>query len=113
MSNNFYIRGRRDITVNKTGVVESQTCNYATWQTPTAVTEELLADKNPVAAYKSWVMSRSLDIQEEIYAEDDIFGEGPIVGYETINASKDECLSLDSWIEAVTNMGYEIEFYSL
>ena len=112
MSMNFHISGKRDITVNKTGVVETQQCDYQPWQTPTKVTYEILAAMLPVEAYKAWVMSISEDEQEAIYHESDIYGDDPI-GYKTINVGKEECIHVDEWIEAVVTQGYELEFYTL
>lgn len=113
MSMNFYISGKRDITVNKTGVVETQHCNYQPWQTPTAVTREILAAMLPVEAYKAWVMSKARDEQEPVYAEDDVFCDGEALSYKTVNASKEECTQVDEWIAAVVAQGYELEFYTL
>jgi hypothetical protein len=113
MSMNFYISGKRDITVNKTGVVETQHCNYQPWQTPSAVTREILAAMLPVEAYKAWVMSISKDEQEPIYAQGDIYGDGEPIGHKTINVGKEECTQVDEWIAAVIELGYELEFYTL
>jgi len=110
MSMNFYISGKRDITVNKTGVVETQQCDYQPWQTPTAPRPP--AATLPVEAYKAYIMSISEDEQEAIYHESDIYGDDPI-GYKTINVGKEECTQVDEWIAAVLAQGYELEFYSL
>ena len=113
MSMNFYIRGQREITVTKTGAVEIQHCDYQPFQTPTIVTNALLASATPVEAYKAWVMSVCEDGEEPVYAEDDIFGNREPIGTETINYGKEECEQIDSWIAAVTALGYDLEFYSL
>lgn len=113
MSMNFYIRGTREITVNKTGAVETQNCDYQPWQTPTVVTYELLKQPDPVAAYKAWVMSKAVDEQEAVYREDDFMCDDDPVGFKIVNAGKEECEQVDTWIAAVTALGYELEFYSL
>jgi len=113
MSMNFYISGKRDITVNKTGVVETQHCNYQPWQTPTTVTYEILASMLPVEAYKAWVMSRDTEFTEDVYADSDIFCEGEPVGTKVVHPSKEECTQVDEWIAAVVAQGYELEFYTL
>ena len=113
MSMNFYISGVREITVNKTGVVETQHCNYQPWQTPTVITRELLKQADPVAAYKAWVMSNAVDRQEPVYAEDDYLCDNEPVGFKTVNAGQEECQQVDDWIAAVTAQGYELEFYTL
>lgn len=113
MSMNFYISGKREITVNKTGAVETQNIHYQPWQTPTTVTRELLKQADPVTAYKEWVMSISVDEQEAVYADDDVFGEGDVIRYNTVNNGREECQQLDEWIAAVTALGYELEFYTL
>ena len=113
MSMNFYISGKRDITVNKTGVVETQHCNYQPWQTPTAITRAILAATLPVEAYKAYIMSISEDEKEPIYHESDIHEECRPVGYNTVNNGKEECTQVDEWIAAVVAQGYELEFYTL
>lgn len=112
MSVNFHIRGRRDVTVNKTGATDVQYLEYDTWQTPSNVTHELMASMLPVEAYKAYVMRGSDDEQEAIYDETDLYGDDPI-GYKTVNYAKDECTRVDEWIAAVVARGYEIEFYTL
>lgn len=113
MSMNFYIRGQREITVTKTGAVEIQHCDYQPFQTPTTVTNSLLASATPVEDYKAWVMSRARDEQEEVFADDDIFCDNAPIGTKTINYGKEECEQVDSWIAAVTAQGYDLEFYTL
>ncbi len=110
---NFYIRGQREITVNKTGAIEVQHCNYQPWQTPTKVTNALLASATPVEDYKAWVMGRACDIEEAVYADDDHFCENAPIGIATINYGKEECEQVDSWMAAVTAQGYDLEFYTL
>jgi hypothetical protein len=110
---NFYIKGKRDITVNKTGVVETQLCFYRPWQTPTAITREILASCWPVEAYKAWVMSISEDEREAIYAQDDIYGDGEAIDFNTVNVGKEECTQVDKWIAVVVAQGYKLEFYDL
>lgn len=113
MSMNFYISGKREITVNKTGAVETQNIHYQTWQTPTAVTRELLKCADPVEAYKEWVMSKAVDEQEAVYAADDFLRDSKPIGFKTVNVGREECQQLDEWITAVTALGYELEFYTL
>lgn len=113
MSMNFYISGKREITVSKTGSLEMQHCNYQPWQTPTIVTKKILASSAPVEEYKSWVMSFAKDEYEVIFGDDDIFCDMEPIGSKIVNASKDECAQVDSWIAAVTALGYDLEFYTL
>ena len=110
---NFHIEGTRSITISKTGVVQTQTCEYETWQTPTKVTDEILASMLPVEAYKAWVMSISKDTQESVYAQGDLFEEGEPIGTNTVNFGSDECLRVDEWIADAVSNGFELEFYSM
>jgi hypothetical protein len=113
MSMNFHISGTREITVNKTGKVLLQHINYNCWQTPTAVTNKILASDSPVESYKAWVMEKSEDEIELVYADSDIFCEEAPVDSKIVNCGKDECDQLDSWISAVLAEGYELDFYTL
>ena len=113
MSTNFHISGTRSVTVNKTGVVETQQCDYDPWQTPTKVTNEILATGSPVEAYKAWVKSVSQDEQELVYGDDDIFCENEPVSSRTINVGTVECINVDEWVADAVASGYELEFYGL
>lgn len=113
MSINFHISGTRSITVNKTGAVETQQSDYYPWQTPTKVTNEILATKLPVEAYKAWVISVSEDEQELVYEDDDIFSENEPVGSRTINVGTVECINVDEWVADAVASGYELEFYGI
>lgn len=113
MSMNFHISGTREITVNKTGTVETQHCRYQPWQTPTTVTRELLKQADPVAAYKTWVMSITQDENVPVYNKDDPLGDFSPVEYKIVNNGEQECAQLDRWIAEVTAQGYELEFYMI
>lgn len=113
MSTNFHISASRNIVVTKTGVYDTQYCNYQTWQTNTKTTREILKSTDPVAAYKSWVMSISQDESVPIYNVDDPLGDFSQVKYKIVNGGTQECKNLDKWISEVKYQGYELDFYSL
>lgn len=113
MSTNFHIGASRAVTVNKTGVIDVQTLDYSTWQTPTKVTDQILLAMLPVEAYKAWVMSISKDEEEPVYAEDDWFCEESPIGTKMVNAGKEECIQVDEWIADAVVKGYELEFFGM
>ena len=62
MSTNIHIVATRDIKVLKTGQITQQETYYEpTWQTPTVVTQNIINDPEPIAAYKEWVLNISHD----------------------------------------------------
>ena len=62
MSTNIHLQATREITVNKTGKVETQTIFFRDcWQTPTEVTKKLLENSNPAQAYFDMVKNISED----------------------------------------------------
>lgn len=113
MSTNFHIAASRNIIVTKTGMSDTQYCNYQTWQTPTTITRAIMASSNPVAAYKTWVMGIAQDENVPIYNFDDPLGDFSPVVYEIVNNGEKECAQLDRWIAEVTSRGYELEFYTI
>ena len=110
MSTNIHINGIRQVQVIKTGEIVSQTERFRVWQTPTDVTYKIMASEDKVQAYKDWVLSISEDMEEPIYAEDDIFQVGEPIGTETYNSGKSHAAGLDAWMEMITAEGYDIEF---
>lgn len=109
MSTNIHFEGTRQIIVVKTGKEETQSIRFkAVWQTPTAITNKILKAQDPFQAYRDWVMDGQEDQQEPLYAPDDVFHEGPIVGYETFNYGKEHLQDFDAWLKQATEDGYEI-----
>ena len=108
MSMNIHFYGVRDVQVIKTGKIEQQTQQIDVWQTPTKVTYALLAEQDPVKAYARWAADQTGDEQEEIYAEDDIFGEDEPIGYKTINPGRMHAADFLKTVRALRRDGYEI-----
>ena len=109
MSTNIQFQATRDIQVVKTGAVEQQTEFFPNvWQTPTRVTERILHSADPIQAYKDWVLDGQEDQVEDVYATDDPFCEGPVVGQRTFNYGTEHCKEFDKWIKDVTDRGFEI-----
>lgn len=110
MSTNIHIIGKRDVMVIKTGKVSEQTIKFGAYQTPTKVTFEIMKADDKVKAYKDWVLSVSVDEEQPVYADDDIFQEGEPVGTETYNYGREHLVEFDKWVKNVTDEGYEVEF---
>lgn len=54
MSINIDIIGKRKIIVKKNGREETQVTEFSVMQTPTEVTQEIMASKDKVRAYRVW-----------------------------------------------------------
>ena len=109
MSMNINFVATREIQVVKTGKIEVQTETADVWQTPTKVSYEIKAASDPVKAYFDWVLQQSQDEQVEVYAEDDVWCEGPVVGYKTYNPGKNHVNELGEWIRSVEEEGYTVK----
>jgi len=111
MSTNLHIYARREITVNRTGKVETQEQYVDVWQTPTDVTHEIMAHETveeQIEAYKAWVLSVSEDRTVNVYAEDDLFHEREPVARKTINMGWEKCEELDETLARLREQGYDI-----
>lgn len=110
MSTNIHIVGIREVMVVKTGKVSTQSIKFGEWQTPTAVTYQIMAAADKVQAYKDWVLSVSEAEEQPVYAEDDIFGEDEPIGTELYHSGLEHNAEFDEWVKNATEEGYDIEF---
>jgi len=110
MSMNICIEASREIQVVSTGKICTQTTSFDCWQTPTRITHDILDSDKPLDTYIAWVMSNCHDEQYPQYAEDDIFNDGPIVGYETHNPGREHVSQLQMWIDHSEQEGYTIHW---
>jgi len=113
MSTNFHITAKRDICVVNTGCIEVQemNCNLV-WQTPTEITYQIMQSSDKMQAYIDWVLSISKDVEEKVYAEDDIFGKRDPIATRIINHGEDHIERLFDWCNNVAYAGYELHFES-
>jgi len=110
MSMNIQFIATRLIQVVKTGKFETQTETFCfPYETPTSVSFDIKTSSDPIQSYKDWVISVSADEQVPVYADDDFWGDGPIIGYETMNHGVDHCDEFDAWIKDKTQCGFEIK----
>lgn len=111
MSMNIHLHATREVQVVKTGkIVNQQTDFLYCWQTPTTVTRDILNATDPASAYCEWVLTQSVDCVEAVYADDDIFQEGPEIGMNVINLAKDHVAGVQAWIKGVEAEGFDIVF---
>ena len=110
MSTNIHISAEREVQVIKTGKISKQKIYFSEWQTPTDVTYKIMAAEDKVQAYKDWVLSISEDVEQPVYADDDIFQEDEPIGTETYNSGKEHVVELDAWLKDALEEGYDIEF---
>ena len=109
MSINIHFEATRDIVVVKTGATEIQSERFReVCQTPSKVTDKILKSADPFQAYRDWVLENQEDQSEPMYADDDVFHTGPIVGYETFNYGKEHIKDFDGWLKMMEEGGYEV-----
>lgn len=111
MSTNLHIIGTRIITfVKPDGSLgeDIQHITFDTWQTPTAVTWSIMGCADQIAAYSEWVASMRNPQQVPVWHEDDFFGEGEPVGFETVCAADDHLLELAEWVQEQRDRGFKI-----
>jgi hypothetical protein len=113
MSMNLHVDATRAVTVHKTGEQSVQVVKFDLWQTPTKVTNAILDKEDKLAAYIDWAEEQRQVVSIPVYASDDIFCEGPIVGYEEHDTVDEHINELTDWCKEMTDGGYTIEFYEL
>lgn len=113
MSMNLHIEATRKVIAEVKGTPKftTQEITFDLWQTPTSVTYSVLEMEDKLQGYIDWVDSVSEDKQWPIYADNDIFGNGNPIGYETINAGKGHIQELKEWIKYCDDEGYTIEWF--
>ena len=110
---NVYIFATRNITFKKKDGKRSgdvQTITFDAMQTPTAVTREIVKSADPAQAYIDYIKSCSRPEQEPIYSPDDIFEEGPILGYNDYDWTVDHVQSFKDWLAEADDQGYSVKF---
>lgn len=113
MSMNLHVMGIREVVVVNTGKHEMQIIDFDLYQTPTKVTRELLSSNDIAQAYRDWILKDKITYEDPIYADDDFFREGEIIGYKTVCDEEEHIKKFDKFIEESKEEGYEIRFYEL
>jgi len=109
MSKNIQFKATRLIQVVSSGEYETQSEFFEEiWQTPTDISYEIVSSDNDFKAYRDWVMSVSETVSEEVYAPDDLFCEGPVIGYNLVNIGEQHINLFDGWINDMQNRGFTI-----
>lgn len=112
MSKNICIYGVREILVIKTEKTENQYVWFNCQQTPTVVTNKILASDDPIEAYVKWVREQfNYEEKEPIYADGDIFGDLDPIGYNVYNVGQELETEFREWFDQVTQDGYEVKIY--
>jgi hypothetical protein len=109
MSTNMHFAAEREVLVVKTGRTATQRINFdRTWQTPTRVTNEIMAG-DPIQGYKDWVLrEHSRDQILDVYAEDDYFEERGPIGTRVYNAAVEHVAEFEAWLEMCEAEGYTV-----
>ena len=113
MSMNIMITASRKVTFKKKNGKrggEIQTIKFNEWQTPTHITHDILASKDPAQTYIDWILRDcSNDVEIPVFAEDDIWGEGEPVGTEIFNAGKEHVEEFRAWIKDAEENGFTVK----
>jgi len=109
MSMNLHCEGDGYITLPN-GEKKRDIREVYLYQTPTEVSYNLIKQDNVKEAYFDWVRSISEEEQVPIYAKDDIFSEGEIIGYRTVNYGEVHIEDVKQEIENIKEDGYEIQW---
>lgn len=82
------------------------------WQTPTDVTNRILASSDIKQAYFDWVMSKNIKETRNIYAETkyDPFCENPIA-IEIVDCGQEHIKEVENFL--VTHVDWKIEWFSM
>ena len=109
MSMNLYLRAEllAATKIGKKVIHES----FDLWQTPTDVTRDCIASGNPEDVYRQWITERRRVDKLPCYAPGDLFGEGPVVGYEEYCVADAHLDALDTWLEE--HNGWDIIWYEM
>ena len=113
MSVNIYITGTQDCVVIKTGKKFVNTVMFSAIQTPTHVTYAILDAEDKAQAYIDWVLSHGEDEQVPIYTEEDIFGRGEPIGWQTYNYCKEHVAEFKEWMELMKKEEFDVNFGSI
>ena len=111
MSTNIHIIGTRLITYTdgkghqKAG---KQEIKFPCWQTPSKISHQIMASLFPVVEYQDWVRDQAQVEKIGIY-RDDIFCEGPVIGYDTFCAADEHLEQLDVWLKMCEEEGFTVK----
>lgn len=109
MSINIHFIATRKVKVIKTKRVVTQEIKFNEWQTPSEVTGKIMASADPIQAYKDWILTDcSIDVETDVFAEDDIFQEREPIGKEVFNAGKEHIEKFDEWLKICAEEGFEV-----
>lgn len=111
MSTNLNVYGIRAVTVNATGEQSSQVIRFDLWQTPSKITEQILASSDIIQAYKDWVSADKVEEVVDVYADDDYFQEHPPIGVKTVCDADEHLADFDEFIEQCADGYYQLTFY--
>ena len=110
MSTNIHWAATRWIIIERTGERRVQ-CDWfgPVYQTPTAVTRNIMKSADPIAEYKRWVLETfSRTEVEYVYGPDDVWCENEPIGTRVVNNAEQHCAEFDNWIKIMTDDGYDV-----
>lgn len=113
MSMNIFISASRKVTFKKKNGKRGggiQNVEFRAYQTPTHITHDILASKDPAQTYIDWVLAEcSRDVVEPVFAEDYLLGDSP-TGTRVWNAGKEHVEEFRAWIKHVEEEGFTVKY---
>jgi hypothetical protein len=114
MSMNVLIYATRKVTFKKKNGKRSgnvQIGEFRALQTPTQVTYDILASKDPAQTYIDWVLAEcSRDEVLPVFSPEDIWEEDKPVGTRVWNHGKEHVEEFRAWVNSVEEEGYTLKF---
>lgn len=113
MSMNVYVYGDREIFFklpNGEMGTDVQRCRVQVQQTSTDTTNVIINSGNALEAYRDFVKDKigKHVIQEPVYAEGDIFGEYPAIGFKPHDPYEEHLKEFDETVDNLVKNGYTI-----
>jgi hypothetical protein len=114
MSMNIMITASRKVTFKKKNGKRGggiQSGEFRALQTPTQVTYDILASKDPAQTYIDWVLRDcSRDEVVAVFAPEDIWEEDKPVGTRVWNHGKEHVEEFRAWIKDVEENGFTVKY---
>ena len=98
----------RNISITKINYEDVQRMSFHhLFSTGTKKTYDILAEVDPIQAYKDYVLGLKHIEDEYIYDEDDVLCEDPI-GKKIVDRGKEHIEMIDTWVDEARQLGYDV-----
>lgn len=87
---------------------------FPSYWAPNEIIYAIINSTDSANAYIAWVMMEFSEIEEfEIFAEDDVNREGPVIGVELVNEAANHVVKFNQWLNTVAVEGYTVRYYAI